>query len=146
VSIASSMSYNTFDENREQIETDVRLLLSDPKRRKLSRLAVLYENSTNELLAEVLSTDFGPVVVFWTSIGRWANQKPRESGQGEPLHLRQYRKKRSVAPLAAESDQVFFVMSRSNTLYSVWASDFVRVITGEFPLGGDNENLIFKRV
>ena len=138
------MSWETFDLNGAQIETAVRLLLVDPKRRR-RLLGAVYENRTGERLAEVLSTSFGPVVVYSAQVGAWANDKPRAPGKGVPLYLRQRRTSRPVAPLTGEAEQVFRVMSRSNTSYEVRGADFVRAIT-EGSRASDDGALIFKRL
>ena len=123
------MSWDVFDRDGTEIETAVRLLLLDPKRRRRFQLGAVYEKRTTELLAEVLSTSFGPVVVYWAQVGAWANSKPRPSGVGVPLHMRQHRKSRPVAPLTGEADQLFRVMSRSNTSYELRGVDLIRAIT-----------------
>ncbi len=130
----TSMSREVFDRNGEQIVTAVRLLLADPKRRKRRQLVAVYEKNekrTHELVAEVLRTNFGPVVVYSTHVGTWANEKHRGPGEGVPVHLRQYRKSRSIKPLTGEADQAFSVMSRSNTLYEITGTDLSRIITGD---------------
>ena len=139
------MSWDTFDHNGAQIETAVRLLLVDPKRRRKRQLAAVYENRTHELLAEVLSTSFGPVVVYFSQVGAWANDKPRAPGKGVPLYLRQRRTSRPVAPLTGEADQLFRMMSRSNTSYEVLGADLIRAIT-EGSRASDDGALIFKRL
>ncbi len=92
------MSWDVFDRDRAEIEAAVALLLADPKRRKRFQLGAVYEKHTNELLAEVLSTNFGPVVVYWTQVGAWANSKPQPSGAGVPLQA-------ALLALATELDR-----------------------------------------
>jgi hypothetical protein len=144
VSAFAGMSWDTFDENRQEIEAAVRLLLRDSKRRSLFKVVEVYETSTNELLAEVLSINFGPVVVYSTQVGVMANWKERAPGEGVPLHLRRQRGPRQITPLTGGSNQVFWVMSRSDNQYRLSGSDFVRVIAD----GGrpEHPNLTFKRV
>ncbi|HWF69017.1 MAG TPA: hypothetical protein VG187_05535, partial [Mycobacterium sp.] len=85
MSAFAGMSWKTFDENRERIEVAVQLLIADPKRRKRFQLAEVFETSSSEQLAEVLSTNFGPVVVYSTQVGTMANWKERAPGEGVPL-------------------------------------------------------------
>lgn len=138
------MSAKEFDANEKQIRTAVRLLRADSKlHNKFQHLAV-YEKRSGELLAEVLWTAFGPVVVYKTQVGAWANHKPGAPGQGVTMHLRQHRKSRSIAPLTGASDQMFTVMSRSNASYEVTGGALVRALSGE---GAPTDTpLVFKRV
>jgi hypothetical protein len=128
----------------------VKLLLADSKRRRRFQLATVYEKRTNELLAEVLDTGFGPVVVYSAPVGGvLANPKQRTVGQGVPLHFRQHRTSR-VAPLTGEPGQVLAVMSRTNIDYALTGADLIRVSTGDADrrtfrfTGDDNQTLTFR--
>jgi hypothetical protein len=58
------MNLRTFYENKPAILADIRVLMDNPKSRKRFRLLAVYARETGEPLAEVFSTNHGPVVVF----------------------------------------------------------------------------------
>jgi hypothetical protein len=62
-----SMTYDVFDENWSTIATEVKTILgAGGKTRRRFRVfrGAVYERKTGELLAELLRTSLGPVVVF----------------------------------------------------------------------------------
>lgn len=110
-------------------------------------LAEVYEVNASERLAEVLSTSFGgPVVVYSIRVAVMANWKDRAPGEGVPLHLRQVRHFRPIAPLTGSADQVFWLMSRVDIEYSLRGVDLVRFITDDTVAPDHDPNLTFKRV
>lgn len=130
------MSSETFDQNSDEIVAAVRLIVADSKRRRKFQLAIVYESHTNELLAEVLSTSFGPVVVYSTAIGA-------HSRNTVMVGSRQYRRNRPIAALTGE-DQIFDVMSRSNSGYELLGTDLIRFIASD--VDPATAGLTFKRV
>jgi hypothetical protein len=132
------MTREMFDQNAEEICTAVRFLLANPKRRKKFQLATVYEKRTNELLAEVLSTVFGPVVVYVTAIGA-------HSRNTVMVGSRQHRRGRPIGPFTGEPHQIFDVMSRSNASYALLGADLIRAIA-EDTASDETGALIFKRV
>ena len=138
------MSREVFGQHRDEITAAVKLLLADPKRRKRSQLATVHEKRSHELLAEVLKTSLGLVVAYSAGVGTMANWTPRGQGQGVPLHLRQHRQNRAIAPLTGEDSQVVSVMSRSNTEYQLRGADLVRLIAGDIDQS-DDRALVFHR-
>ena len=62
-------SRETFDANRDEIELAVQLLIANSKRRNRFQVARVYERNSDELLAEVLMTGFGPVVAYSAVVG-----------------------------------------------------------------------------
>jgi hypothetical protein len=146
------MSWETFDQNSDEIVAAVRLLVADSKRRRRFQLVTVYEKRTGEpgeLLIEVLATSFGPVIVYSVAYGRPANQ-----GSGVPFHTRQARDGRHIARLSGDASrpQVFDVASRAGANYSITRGDLIRLITehvdpSTFRFIGDDEGaLTFKRV
>jgi hypothetical protein len=143
------MRWETFDQNSDEIVAAVRLIVADSKRRRKFQLAAIYERHTNELLAEVFSTGFGPVVVYSVAYGQPANRFG-----GAPFHTRQARDGRPIARLSGDASrpQVFDVASRAGANYSITRGDLIRLITEDvdpstFRFIGDDEGaLTFKRV
>lgn len=121
------MSRETFEQHGDEIHTAVRLLLADSKRRKRFQLATVHERSSKELLAEVLDTSFGPVVVYSTGIAATS----RATSNLPMIGTRQYRGNRAISPLTGDAGQTFDVVSRSNVMYDIWGRDLIHVITGE---------------
>jgi hypothetical protein len=140
------MSREVFHQHRDEITAAVRLLLADPRRRKRFQLATVYEKKRrNELLAEVLSTGFGPVVAYSAGVGTMANRAAQGGpGKGVPLHVRQHRQNRIIAPLTGEDGQIISVMSRSNTEYQLRGVDLARTIAGDVDQS-DDRALVFHR-
>jgi hypothetical protein len=142
------MSWETFDQNSDEIVAAVRLIVADSKRRRKFQLAAVYERRTNELLVEVFQTGFGPVVVYSVAYGHPANQP------GVPFHTRQARNGRPIARLSGDASrpQVFDVASRAGANYSITRGDLIRLITEEVDpatfrfIGDDERALTFKRV
>jgi hypothetical protein len=106
--VIEEMSQETFDANEAAIRTGIKAIMSDPKLRKRCRIFELYESSSNELLAEVFRTAYGPVIAHQS----WGNPErlrvvvvrgPQGRGQGELV----------VAPLTDDPDQRFPIMARN---------------------------------
>ena len=132
------MSQDVFDSNNEQIRIAVQLLLAKPESRKKFQLAAVYEKSSGDLLAEVLPTALGPVVVYATStMGNSLNQMM--------IGPRQIRSGRRIDPLLSDPrvGQVFWAASRSAAMYPITRADLIRIITEEvdpatFRFSGDD--------
>jgi hypothetical protein len=59
-----TMSWEMFKENESTIVAEVKMIMAvKGKSRKRFRIVALYEKSTGDLIAEVLRTSVGPVVV-----------------------------------------------------------------------------------
>ena len=121
------MSREVFEQHRDEIDTAVKLLLTNPKLRKKFQLALVYEKRTSELLAEVLFTSFGPVVVYPIGVGATGHN----TAMLPTIGTRQYRGHRVVSPLTGDVHRYFDVVSRSNAAYEIRAVDLVRVISGD---------------
>ena len=140
------MSREFFDENRDKIDTALRLLFDDPKLHRQSRLATVYEKRSGELLVEVLWTSFGPVVVYSNSGGGTSRNTVF-------VGPRQNRGNRAIAPLSGDADeaQVFFAASRRAAMYEIRRADLIRILGGDvdpatFRFAGDDAGaLTFRR-
>jgi hypothetical protein len=103
-----SMTDAVFDENWPTIATEVKTILgAKGKTRRDFRIVAVYERKTGELLAELLRTSLGPVVVF--RAGQWG---ARASQKGEiRVGFRQSRGVNglAVAPFTGIESQPYFV-------------------------------------
>ena len=102
--VSLAMSRAVFDENRGSIAAQVNAMLADSKSRKRFCLATLYEKKTGTLLAEVMQTSHGPVVVAWD-----VSNKP------------------GVDPLTDDPQQEFAFMGRSGR-YKIQGAHFTAQI------------------
>jgi hypothetical protein len=117
----------------------VTLLVAVSKRRRKFQLATVHEKHTNDLLAEVLSISFGPVVVYSTGFGA-------SSRNTVMVGSRQYRGGRPIAPLTGEINQSFDVISHSNASYEPLGVDLLRVIAEDAdPAGGGTSAYLSSR-
>jgi hypothetical protein len=84
-----SMSGETFIPNLSAIVTEVDKLIADPVDRQRVRLLAVYEHASGrqgELIAEVMQTTFGPVVVARTAVEDGAETIRQDSRRNiEPL-------------------------------------------------------------
>lgn len=117
------MRAETFEQNEAAIANAVKLLSADPKRRRQFRVAGIYETRSGELLAEVLATSFGPVIVYAT--GAMAHSRNTAM-----IGSRQDRDRR-IRPLTAAAGQTFELMSRANSSHEITAAELVRFVNDE---------------
>ena len=115
-----TMSLAEFEQNEPAILADVcALLTGKTKIRKQLRLVAVYERSTGKLVAEVLRTTEGPVVVH-----RVAAIASDSHGLPQRLDVRTFRREHGIAPLTGEPDQQFAIKGES-TVYVVTGRNFI---------------------
>ncbi|MGO9354119.1 MAG: hypothetical protein ACLP3C_26005 [Mycobacterium sp.] len=123
------MSTAVFEQNEPAILADVcAILAGKTKIRKQLRLVAVYERSTGQLVAEVLRTTKGPVVVhrvaaIQTDLGRSA-EVVSESGRPAHVDIREFRREHGIAPLTGEPDQEFPIKGKS-AVYLVFGWNFI---------------------
>ncbi|HSS24487.1 MAG TPA: hypothetical protein VLL82_08800 [Mycobacterium sp.] len=114
-----TMSLAEFEQNEPAILADVcAILTGKTKIRKQLRLVAVYERSTGKLVAEVLRTTKGPVVVHRVAAIE------TESGCPPRVDIRGFRREHGIAPLTGEPDQQFAIKGKS-TVYIVIGRNFI---------------------
>lgn len=104
-----------FNHNQPTITADVWMILAAKgKNRRRFRLAAVYEKKTGQLLAELVQTTCGPVVVMTDA----------EHGGGS-AHMDGVRRRgRDIAPFTGDPGQEFVIKVKSR-LYMVTGADFI---------------------
>lgn len=106
-----AMSHAVFTENEEAIFAQVRTILASKSefRRKM-RLLAIYEKGTNELVAEIFRTTFGPVVacrsIDWTEAQEPINGQVRIGYQTSASY-------NNVQPLTGDDADVYQLKSHA---------------------------------
>ncbi len=114
-----TMSLAVFEQNEPAILADVcAILAGKTKIRKQLRLVAVYERSTGQLVAEVLRTTKGPVVVHRVAAIE------TESGRPARVDIRGFRREHGIAPLTGEPDQQFAIKGKS-AVYIVFGRNFI---------------------
>lgn len=112
------MSQEVFDENRQQITTEVNTILAAKgKTRRRFRIIAIYEKATGDLVAEVFRTSLGPVVVSLA-----ADAKSFVPNFEEVVGFRQDRTQRDIEPLTGDPRQPFFFSARERKHHFLWAT------------------------
>lgn len=116
-----TMSLAEFEQNEPVILADVCAILNGKaKIRKKLRLpgGAVYERSTDQLVAQVLRTTKGPVVVHRVAAIQ------TESGRPARVDIRGFRREHGIAPLTGEPDQQFAIKGKS-AVYIVYGRNFI---------------------
>jgi hypothetical protein len=108
------MSWDVFNDNQPAITADVwTILAAKGKNRRRFRLDAVYEKATSVLVAEVLQTTCGPVVVMTDA----------EHG-GASEHMDDIRRRgRDIAPLTGDPSEQFVIRAKSRS-YVVMGAHF----------------------
>lgn len=107
------MSGETFERNWPAIGLALEVLADRPRSRRRARLLAVYD-ARSTLIAEVLSTQHGPVVVMQTAVRDGADRIQLDS-------------KRGVEPLTGDPAQWFVVTTRHGQLV-LRAADLIACI------------------
>lgn len=118
------MTEAEFDRHWPQIASDVRTIrAADNKSRNRFRVLALYEVKTAEMIAEVLHTHHGPVVVY-----RSHSHELSRSAGGFKAFQRQ--NGLTVEPLTGDPDQTLHIWAGSGSgRYQVMGADLARYLT-----------------
>lgn len=115
------MSQEDYDANAELVATEVNAILgAKGKSRRRFRVTALYERASGDLVAEVLRTSLGPVVVSYG--GDMNSVVPGPYNPDQQLRgFRRDRGQRKIEPLTDDPKQVFILMgsSESHFLFGV---------------------------
>jgi hypothetical protein len=112
-----TMSQDVFDQNWSTIAVEVNTILAAKgKTRKRFRIVAVYEKSSGELLAEVLRTSFGPVVVYRAGAMGHGSIR-RDPGAELPSYIIGTRQGRGalkfdVQPFTGYANQYFMMTTR----------------------------------
>ena len=109
------MSGDTFAQNLSAIITDVDKLITDETDRRRARLLAVYEHAAGhqgELIAEVLRTSHGPVVVARTTVEDSAENIRQDS-------------RRNVEPLTDDPGHFIDVVSRRRAQFCLRTTDLI---------------------
>ena len=80
------MDGETFEKHWREIGLGLELLADHPKKRKAWRLLAVYEERTDQLVAEVMRTQYGPIVVMRIAVDDGAEKIEQDSKRNfEPL-------------------------------------------------------------
>jgi hypothetical protein len=111
--LPASMGWDVFDRHLPDIKTAVAAIRAMPSRRRRPwTLTRVIEKRTHELLAEVFTTTWGPVVAFTDA----------EHG-GTSTNVRSNSDRDSMAPLTGDPNQEFIIEGRSQS-YVTWGVHF----------------------
>jgi hypothetical protein len=117
------MSGETFERNWPTIGLALEVLADRPRSRRRARLLAVYD-ARSTMIAEVLGTQYGPVVVMHTAVRDGVDRIQQD-------------RKRGVEPLTGDPDQWFVVTTRHGQ-HVLRAKDLIACIrdgTTTFVLG-----------
>jgi hypothetical protein len=114
-----TMSLDEFGQNEPAILADVCAILNGKtKIRKRLRIVAVYERSTGQLVAEVVHTSKGPVVVHRVAA------IDTDSFPARRVDVRGFRREHGIAPFTGEPDQQFAIKG-NEAVYVVTGRNFV---------------------
>ena len=103
-----SMLESTFEHSTPAIFAEVEHIVSDGQSRKTCRLAGL-RTDRGEMVAEIIRTSLGPVVVYRSDTGEF-------NTQDDSYRPWRQDRRRVIGPLTGDPDQTFDLMDKSGAL------------------------------
>lgn len=117
--MTDTMSLDEFGQNEPAILADVCAILNGKtKTRRKLRIVAVYERGTGRLVAEVLHTSQGPVVVHRVAAIETDAGRPRR------VDVRGFRREHAVATFTGDPDQQFAIKGDA-AVYVVTGRNFI---------------------